>query len=110
MLREVAKRVQNSVRNSDIVARIGGDEFLIFVEYKTDIYSVAERIFKSVAGMYQGFHICASMGVALTPIHATGYKDLFYCADQALNAANRKGRNCFCIYDDAMDSFLSAKT
>lgn len=107
VLREAAQKVQKSVRNSDIIARIGGDEFLIFVEYKTDISSVAERIFRSIGGMYQGFHICASMGVALTPIHATEYDVLFHYADQALYAAKHKGRNCYCIYDDSMDSFLS---
>lgn len=103
VLRQAAQRVQKSVRESDIVARIGGDEFLIFVEYKMDISSVAERIFQSIGGIYQGFHICASMGVALAPKHAAEYEVLFHCADQALYAAKQKGRNCYCIYDDSMD-------
>lgn len=107
VLREAAHNVQKSVRNSDVIARIGGDEFLIFVEYTNEIYSVAERIFQSIGGMYQDFHICASMGVSLAPAHATEYKALFHCADQALYAAKHKGRNCYCIYDDTMDSFLS---
>ena len=51
--------------------------------------------------------ICASMGVSLVPIHATEYEDLFHCADQALYAAKQKGRNCYCIYDDSMNSLLS---
>lgn len=107
VLREAACKVKKSVRTSDIVARIGGDEFLIFVEYKNDISFVAERIFKSIGGMYQDFHICASMGVSLAPIHAIKYEDLFHCADQALYAAKHKGRNCYCIYDGSMESFLS---
>lgn len=107
VLRAVAQKVKRSVRNSDIIARIGGDEFLLFVEYKADITPVAERIFQSIGGMYQDFHICASMGVALAPTHATEYEDLFHCADQALYAAKHKGRNCYCIYDDSMNSFLS---
>ena len=49
----------------------------------------------------------ASMGVALSPVHATEYELLFHYADQALYAAKHKGRNCYCIYDDSMDSFLS---
>lgn len=107
VLREAVHKVRKSVRNSDIVARIGGDEFLIFLEYKTDIDPVAERIFQSIGGMYQDFHIRASMGVALSPVHATEYELLFHYADQALYAAKHKGRNCYCIYDDSMDSFLS---
>lgn len=108
VLREAAHKVQKSVRNSDIVARIGGDEFLIFVEYQADISPVAERIFQSIGGMYQDFQICVSMGVAIAPIHAAEYEMLFHCADQALYAAKQKGRNCYCIYDDSMDSLLSA--
>ena len=107
VLREAVHKVRKSVRNSDIVARIGGDEFLIFLEYKADIDPVAERIFQSIGGMYQDFHIRASMGVALSPVHATEYELLFHYADQALYAAKHKGRNCYCIYDDSMDSFLS---
>ncbi|RHV85844.1 diguanylate cyclase [Lachnospiraceae bacterium OF09-33XD] len=107
VLREAAQKVKKSVRNSDIIARIGGDEFLVFVEYKNNILLVAERIFQSIGGMYQDFHICASMGVSLVPIHATEYEDLFHCADQALYAAKQKGRNCYCIYDDSMNSLLS---
>ncbi|MBT9775120.1 diguanylate cyclase [Clostridium sp. MCC353] len=107
VLREAVQKVRNSVRNTDIVARIGGDEFLIFIEYKADISSAADRIFQSIGGMYQDFHICASMGVALSPVHATEYELLFHFADQALYAAKHKGRNCYCIYDDTMDSFLS---
>ena len=53
VLHEAARKAQKSVRTSDIVARIGGDEFLIFVEYKAEISSVAERIFRSIEGMYQ---------------------------------------------------------
>lgn len=107
VLREAAQKVQKSVRNSDIIARVGGDEFLIFVEYKNDISPVAERIFQSIGGMYQDFHIRASMGVALAPTHATEYENLFHCADQALYAAKHKGRNCYFIYDDSMNSLLS---
>lgn len=107
VLREAAQKVQKSVRNSDIIARIGGDEFLIFVEYKMDIFPVVERIFQSIGGMYQDFHIYASMGVSLAPVHATEYEALFHCADQALYAAKHKGRNCYCIYDDSMNSLLS---
>ncbi|MEW4413242.1 diguanylate cyclase [Clostridium sp. AN503] len=108
VLHATAQKVQKSVRNSDIIARIGGDEFLIFVEYKNDIASLVERIFQSIGGMYQDFHICVSMGISLAPMHATEYEDLLNCADQALYAAKRKGRNCYCFYDESMDSFSSA--
>ena len=107
VLYETAQKVLKSVRNTDIIARIGGDEFLIFVEYKNEISSVVKRIFQSIGGMYQNFHICVSMGVSLAPAHAMEYEALFHYADQALYAAKHKGRNCYCIYDDSMNSLLS---
>lgn len=107
VLYETAQKVLKSVRNTDIIARIGGDEFLIFVEYKNEISSVVKRIFQSIGGMYQNFHICVSMGISLAPAHATEYEALFHYADQALYAAKHKGRNCYCIYDDSMNSLLS---
>ena len=107
VLEEVARRLKHSVRNSDIVARIGGDEFLVFVEYTNEISPVADRVFRSLGGVYGGFVISASMGVALFPVHAIEYSDLFQSADQALYAAKHKGRNCYCMYDDSMDNFLS---
>lgn len=107
MLEEVARRLKHSVRNSDIVARMGGDEFLVFVEYTNEISPVVERVFRSLGGTYRGFASNASMGVALFPVHAMEYSDLFQSADQALYAAKHKGRNCYCMYDDSMDNFLS---
>lgn len=93
-----------SVRKSDIVARIGGDEFLIFVEYNGDISTVADVSSNPLAGCIR-ISISASMGVALSPIHATEYELLFHYADQALYAAKHRGRNCYCIYEDSIDSF-----
>ena len=73
-----------SVRNTDIVARIGGDEFLIFMEYKEDSTPLVERIFDSISGQYEGFELALSMGAALSPEHATEYTELFRRADQAI--------------------------
>ena len=108
VLRAVAHRAREVVRNSDIVARAGGDEFLIFLEYKTEIDSAAKRIFQSLSGTYNGFDTTISMGIALAPVDATEYEKLFQCADQALYTVKHKGRNGYCFYEKSMKSPFSA--
>ncbi|RGX55279.1 diguanylate cyclase [Anaerotruncus sp. AF02-27] len=108
VLRAVAHRLQKVVRNSDVVARAGGDEFMIFLEYKADIDSAAKRIFTSLNGTYNGFDTTISMGIALAPTDATEYEKLFHYADQALYTVKHKGRNGYCFYDKSMTSPFSA--
>lgn len=67
VLKHVARLVQKSVRGGDIAARIGGDEFLIFLEYSGGIEPVIRRIFDALHGEYQSFEILISMGIALSP-------------------------------------------
>ena len=107
VLRAVAHRTQEVVRDSDVVARAGGDEFMIFLEYKTDIDSVTKRIFHSLSGAYHGFDTTISMGIALAPSDAAEYEKLFHCADQALYTVKQKGRNGYCFYDKSMKSPFS---
>ena len=108
MLKAFAGRLKRSVRNSDIVARIGGDEFLLYVEYKGCIQKLADRIFHMVSGAYEGFEVSASIGIALAPENGVTYEELFICADQALYACKQAGRNQWRVYDDSMKTILSS--
>lgn len=108
VLKEVAARIRRNIRGDDIAARVGGDEFLIFMKYQADITAVAKRIFGALHGTYQGFSIAISMGVSLCPDHGTTYEELFHRADQALYAAKQDGRDQFCVYDEALKNYLSA--
>ena len=55
VLEEVAIKVRNSVRSNDICARIGGDEFLIFMEYKNNIELLVDRVYQAIGGRYENF-------------------------------------------------------
>ena len=87
--------------------RIGGDEFLIFMEYKDHLEQMIERIFRSLNGSYQGYDITVSMGIACFPNDGSDYLTLFHHADQALYAAKRRGRRQYCLYDDSMQDLLT---
>ncbi len=110
VLMYVAEKLRQSIRGGDIAARVGGDEFLIFLEYKEDVDIVIDRIFQSLCGVYEGFAISISMGVARTDVVGSNYDDLFHAADQALYTVKRSGRGRFRFYDKTMHNMLSAIT
>ncbi len=112
ILKGVAKKARQGVRGNDIVARIGGDEFLIFMEYKNEAETegVINRIFNSLNGEYENVNISVSMGTATSLTAGNKYKALLLAADQALYCAKRAGR-CKCLfYDDTMKDTLSASS
>ena len=107
VLAHVAGNLRQNVRNRDIAARIGGDEFLIFLEYKQDLEPVIQRIFSAISGeMFHGFRISASMGVALTEQLGRDYNTLFKGADQALYAVKEAGRGKYRFYDGSIGNTL----
>lgn len=107
VLKFVAKKILQNIRSDDIAARVGGDEFLIFAEYRDDFSYVVNRIFDSLADYYYNFKISISMGVAIYPKDGTTYEKLFQCADQALYSSKQEGRNQFKFYEESMESCLS---
>lgn len=108
VLQHLAEKLQQSVRSGDIVARVGGDEFLIFLEYKDGFEMAVDRIFHTLRGEYEGFRMSVSMGIARTNGDLGDYETLFHCADQALYAAKRGGRGQYKFYEDSMNDTLSA--
>lgn len=107
VLKHVADIVRKSVRSSDIAARVGGDEFLLFLAYQGDVRPVVDRIFRALYSGYQSFQVSVSMGIALAPENGADYDTLFHAADQALYAAKKGGKNRYCFYDDSMRRLLS---
>ncbi len=102
VLKGIADRAKQSVRGDDIVARIGGDEFLMFLRYKEEVDGAVERIFRALAGSYEGVPVTVSMGVAKTRDVGNEYSKLFHAADQALYKAKQAGRNRCVFYDESM--------
>ena len=103
----IAETLRSVLRKEDLAVRIGGDEFLIILEYHEDIEPVADRIFQILKGNYEHFPISISMGISMTENNIREYDTLFKRADKALYAAKRGGRGRYVFYDDMMDNMFS---
>jgi len=108
VLKYLAGKLRESIRDADIAARAGGDEFLIFLEYHGDLTPVIERVFTTLTGWsYENFPISVSMGVCRTDTVGSDYETLFHAADQALYAVKRSGRGSYRFFDPTMQDQLS---
>jgi diguanylate cyclase (GGDEF)-like protein len=102
VLGECSTVILSAVRGTDIVARYGGDEFVVILP-ETDLEQaeiVVERIRAKLAaysfngGGKLNFQLCASFGVAAYPNHAKTPQELLALADAAMYAAKDAGKNC----------------
>jgi diguanylate cyclase (GGDEF)-like protein/PAS domain S-box-containing protein len=109
LLKQVSQRLLSCMRESDTVARIGGDEFVVLlpqIEREQDAIVVAEKI---RTALHQPFtiaghrlQISSSIGIAAFPAHGSDDKLLLLNADLAMYHAKKNGRNSYQFYDAAM--------
>ncbi len=106
LLSLVAQKLRRLFRSTDVVARIGGDEFLIFMPNIPDRAVIVERcqmLIREIADMFDGkmqeVGLSCSVGIAYAPEHGANYQDLFRRADIALYRAKHLGKNCHVVYD-----------
>ena len=119
VLRKVAQTLQATVRRSDIVGRIGGEEFSVFLP-NTPIKgaeSLAESLRQAIESIYlevqgQRIKITASIGVAVQSLGHTNIQVIQQQADQAMYEAKRGGRNRVCCFvsTDAGESISASQT
>ena len=99
MLQEVAQRMSASLRSSDIIGRIGGDEFVIVfpvVKEAEAIGKIAQKILASVNRPYRingvDMEVSCSIGISLYPENGTSMLELMRSADEAMyRAKNLEG-------------------
>ena len=102
LLVEAAVRLKSCVRSSDIVARIGGDEFVVVIERlmtRRDATMVAENIVRAIARPFMiedhEITISSSIGVAIFPDDGLNVETLIEQADNAMYTAKSNGRSRF---------------
>lgn len=102
LLRQVAERLRLLVRENDTVARLGGDEFVIVqsrIRHVDEAEVLARRILRQLSAPYdiegQQMTIGVSVGIAIAPLHGSGWEGLSVCADEALYLAKARGKSQF---------------
>ena len=116
LLCEVARRITSAVRKADIVARIGGDEFVVVLEsahLPGDAGMVAQKILErmSEAVPVDGneLHTTPSIGIAIYPDDAANSEDLMKNADVAMYHAKSAGRNNYQFYAEHMNQAAAVR-
>ena len=106
VLIDVAQRIRKNIRDTDVVARIGGDEFVILLRVPNDSErpeKLAEALLTDLAkpSVFEGreCRFGASIGIARTPL--ANEKDLLTNSDVALYKAKRAGRGQMAIFDQS---------
>lgn len=105
VLVEVGRRLKETVRSNDTVARIGGDEFVLLVQNIRDtdeLGGLMERILRVITKPYimpnTTVKVTASIGVATQKSQLSDAETLLSNADKAMYNAKKQGKNCYKIY------------
>jgi diguanylate cyclase (GGDEF)-like protein/PAS domain S-box-containing protein len=107
----VAQRLRDCVRGNDVIARLGGDEFTLMIENLAGPEQ-AEALARRIIGILsmplsieggREFVITPSIGISLSPDHASNPTDLLKFADMAMYQSKERGRNTFMWYAPEMD-------
>lgn len=102
IIQHISLKLRSVLRKNDIIARIGGDEFLVFFEEHKSQDVTIKRIFDSLTEQYNNLQISISVGVAYTKSCGKEYEHLFNCADKALYDAKNAGKHCIRYYDSSL--------
>lgn len=108
VLIETGNRLRGAIRSGDLLARFGGDEFVLILPSASHsiVTTIAQRMIDSMARPFQldnkTIYVTASAGIAMAPLDAASPADLLRHADTALYKAKAAGRNTLTFFNPAM--------
>lgn len=110
VLKEVSERLRCNARNSDTLARLGGDEYILLlteISHEHQATAIAERIIESIDHAFiindLELHITCSIGISLFTEQLDNAQALLQQADMAMYRAKQNGRNTYNIYTADLD-------
>ncbi len=111
VLREVAARLQAVVREGEVVARPGGDEFIVLLPRAgdpTEIQTVSQRLLRALAAPIgaggRELYVTASIGAAMYPAHGKTAEALIAHADAAMYRSKGMGGNRYAMFEPSMET------
>ena len=109
VLSDIASRLQGLFRDTDIVGRVGGDEFMVFLKNLPSCQLLQNKA-ENVIAMFREYFgdrceggVSCSLGMALYPLHGETFNDLYRRADLGLYSAKAQGKNCWVMFSPQME-------
>lgn len=113
LLIDVSRRIQELVGAPHLLARLGGDEFVVLLKNENQVKEFADRLLMRFEEPFtqcgQKFLLTLSAGIARYPENGMTVGDLMRCADTAMHAAKRSGKNSWRYYDSLMHDLTLRK-
>ncbi|MGP0091428.1 MAG: putative bifunctional diguanylate cyclase/phosphodiesterase [Xanthobacteraceae bacterium] len=116
LLQAIATRLRSCLKETDTVARVGGDEFAI-IQGRIDSPADAAKLARAVRNVLHAPYdlkghaviVDTSVGIAVAPDDGTDPTELIKNADMALYGAKSDGRNTYCFFEPEMDARMKAR-
>jgi len=107
VLSSFGMQIKSWFRMSDVIGRIGGDEFIIFIKDIKDVNAVKKEGSR-IMQFFEGFNVgdytryspTASVGAAVYPVDAKNFEDLYKAADKAVYKSKKAGKNRVSFFGD----------
>lgn len=114
VLQAVTERLKDNISSSNIISRIGGDEFIIFlsnIKGMEDVEDMTQRIIQSIREPFfisdKQIFVTSSIGISLYPYHGTDVETLINNADIAMYRVKKEMKNSFKFYTSDMRNRVS---
>ncbi len=117
VLIEVAEKLNQLFREDDLIGRIGGDEFIVFIKDASDLKAITDKannLCKSLRKTYyyqgdNGITVSSSVGIARSPKDGQNFKELFDNADIAMYNSKNAGKNTYKVYEEQMKDYMKRR-